>query len=274
MAGSSSTSGPYPWEAPTEYQWDAESEAGIRDSSSEDSDLEQEITPGIAAGNLLAFLEDCHSSGQMSAKSICTLAFWGAKAGLSCLEKLAVDPSSGSGNFQRHLTKVWGLDDSKCYVLQVPAAIPHELTRGLHAFRTLPPREQLHGDIRSTEDLSSTIEASTLPGNYSTHPIVLEGLAGSCNLSGHMKRFFFLRISRTFGRGCLEVTHQNVHENQKLQNTDQKGSLDSFLLQQIATLYEEASMHCSRMGSEDPIFLVGSPQISISNIWERIKLIN
>ena len=177
MAASSSASGPYPWEqAPAGYSWEQEDPVFQEEDSDEEGIGQEEevVTPELAAERLVEFLEDCHSSGKLSAKSLCTLAWWGWKAGLPCLEKLAVNPASGSGNFQRHLTKTFGLEDEKCYVVKVPAEIRHECHRGLHSMRCLPPHELLY-DAVDAEGLSASIERATLPPSYSSHPIVLDG---------------------------------------------------------------------------------------------------
>ena len=129
----------------------------------------------MASHYLLSYLEELHASGRLTAKAVCTISFWGHLAGLDCLEKLALNPKSHSGNFQRHLTKIWNLNDQRCYKVAVPAELRHSGDRGTHSLQTLPIHELKQNDDVVTEDMEQKLKDSKLAPNYASHPIVQEG---------------------------------------------------------------------------------------------------
>ena len=173
----SGSSGPYPWEADSGYSWDAVPQAMHRDDSpagSGSEDDEEVLTPDIAGQRLLDYLEQSHASGIMSAKSVCTIAYWGFHAGLACLEDVALSPESSTGNFQKKLKKLWHIDDSESYVVEVPAQLRHDGRRGTHSLRTFAPHDLLAADLLS-ENIPAMIASTTLPPNYKDHAVVKAG---------------------------------------------------------------------------------------------------
>eukprot|EP00969_Alexandrium_andersonii_P088258 3892652-Alexandrium_andersonii.AAC.1 len=138
MASSSSAVPLHPWEAP-HY-----GEEGAGDPGPE---LERET----AAHNMVEALKGLYLGGKMSAKSLCEICFWAAKAGVRGgaarganrawgskapgrragapnkrpqhrqntprsdttppVETLALNPAAASGHFQRHLDKLLGFDE-------------------------------------------------------------------------------------------------------------------------------------------------------------------
>ena len=165
----------YSWDTPTGYSWDEQPDTTRGGSSAgSDSEYEAELTSEVAGENLLNFLEESHASGRLTAKAVCTIAWWGFHAGIATLEKIAVNPSSGTGNFQRKLAKVWEIDDTETYTVEVAAELRHHCSRGPHQLRTFPPHEVLHRDIIPTE-LPDQIAATTLPPNYYDHIVTKKG---------------------------------------------------------------------------------------------------
>ena len=84
-------------------------------SEEEGSETEAEdVTGKEAEEELVNLLLDQNRRGKLTAKDLCTLAWWAGKAGLQQVGELGMNPQSGSGNFRRHLDRFLRKREGPC----------------------------------------------------------------------------------------------------------------------------------------------------------------
>ena len=92
MAGSSSSTPftQHSWERPDPSKWSWElPESGLADFNSENESADEE-DPGQ---ELFSYLLSEHSAGKMTAKQVCIVSWWAAKAGVEAVKPIGTSPA-------------------------------------------------------------------------------------------------------------------------------------------------------------------------------------
>jgi hypothetical protein len=181
-----------------------------------DSGSDEEPPDGPEAGDLLyEYLVSSLQQGcQLSAKMVCTIAYWSSRAGAEGrIGTLAMNPTSSSGNFSKHLdrcTKIQG-DQGILYDLEMAGSTPFS---GDHSVVHIPVavgHELLHDEFINTDvsaKLQSMKEQGNLPALYWDHPVVMR--------YGHLPEpiiplsLYMDGVSTTKKDSVLAVTIQNI----------------------------------------------------------------
>ena len=128
------------------------------------------------AGNELAeLLLQLRLEGQLSAKHVCTIAYWASKAGaVGPAATLAFRPDAPTGHFQRRLDSVAGLRGCSGvhYALPVPGHSKHSQDRVVHSVKVLLPHECLHKEIAEDPDLLAKAQQTQWPRSFAQHRVV------------------------------------------------------------------------------------------------------
>eukprot|EP00969_Alexandrium_andersonii_P313222 13838924-Alexandrium_andersonii.AAC.1 len=114
-----------------------------------------------------------------SAKQLCELCFWAAKAGAAgaLVQDYALKPGQSSGNYQRHVDLVmgWNRDLRDYYTVTCPGR-PRSEAFGRHSMQVpfLPPHELLDAELEEDPSLLDRLEdcLETLPPVYHDNPVV------------------------------------------------------------------------------------------------------
>ena len=165
-----------------------EGEAGW-DDSEESSEDEGAYEPQIATQHLIEYLLWSHQRGHMTARQICTVAFWASQAGATGLSVLAVNPRSSGGNYKKRVDSYVagalgpGAQPDATYVVPVPAQIHSTGSRELFDLHVMPPHEVLataHDGERASmvKELDKALKDGQLPPCYTNHPVVQKASAG------------------------------------------------------------------------------------------------
>ena len=162
-----------------------EAEAALRGWAETDSSDDEDQGPVDPTQQFLEYLLWNNQRGHMTAKQICTVAFWASQAGATGMDVLAVNPESSGGNFQKKVDQfvgnTQGSPKGSTYVVQVPAMIHSTGSREVWDLHTMPPHEVLgsasEGEITSmTQQLRKTLANEEMPSVYTDHPIVKSAL--------------------------------------------------------------------------------------------------
>ena len=135
---SSSSFRQYAWEG-EEYGWEKDSNV-----SGEPGD-EGPLPDGEEAGGLLAqYLYNLLLEGKISARAVCTIAFWAQRAGAKGkIQEYSYKPESPSGHFMRHIDLVNGvkLKDLRTTMLHIkmPGLEKYDCSRQCHKVPIMPP---------------------------------------------------------------------------------------------------------------------------------------
>lgn len=176
---SGSSGATYPWGEPG--YGDSPSHAG---GAFDDSDVEPPPPPeGAAAGDVLAeFLVAMLLEGKISSKSLCTIAYWSARAGAKGkFEEYAHNPADQStGHFMRTIDKANGIKikdlAALMYHVRVPGLAKYDLSRTSHAMPVQTPHEAIEQEIRDKPSLLDDARAAAaegqLPQRFYDHPVV------------------------------------------------------------------------------------------------------
>jgi hypothetical protein len=162
-------------------------------SSDSDDDGSAAFDPNLVtveeAGNLLAdALIDLKLSGAMSAKQVCTIAFWAHKAGaVGPVEDLKWRPDDKStGHFHRQFDKATGSSlhsAHEFYDVRMPTASRATSDRVMRAVPMLPLHEVLHNEFTDLglDRVRELLDESRdrLPASYWRHPAVTSAPPGS-----------------------------------------------------------------------------------------------
>ena len=87
----------------------ASSSAGAeapQELSDDELPLVPELSPEEAGVELVELLTELYFNGKLTAKHLCTLAWWAHKSGIASAKSLAFRPDAQSGHFRRHLDSV------------------------------------------------------------------------------------------------------------------------------------------------------------------------
>ena len=117
--------------------------------------------------------------GSLSAKAVCTLAFFATKAGAQgFVKRLSFNPDAASGHFQRHIDSVllFSEDKKKLYELTCPGHTRYDKDRVTHTIHTVPLHEALANEVADHPEMASTLKAMTENREWSvdaySHPVV------------------------------------------------------------------------------------------------------
>ena len=167
----------YDWEVPDAWDFDS-------DDDDPDAPFDPTTCTAVEAGELLAdALIDLKLAGSLSAKAVCTIAFWAHKAG-ACgpVEMLKWRPDdTSSGHFHRQFDKAVGTSlQASCefYSLQMPTQSRASSSRLLKDIPVLPLHEVLdtafadYGLGRLRALLADARRDDLLPPSYFKHPAV------------------------------------------------------------------------------------------------------
>ena len=116
---------------------------------------------------------------KMSAKSLCCLCWWAAKAGaVGQVHELKYRPGAQTGQFQKHLDRALGMElSSEKYVtLDVPGHSKYDVSRSVHRTPVLPPHEALHSELGEDpsllDQLAEWVARDEFPAAYTDHVLV------------------------------------------------------------------------------------------------------
>lgn len=169
--------------------WDFDGPMGQgRQADDENSDSDLDMSPKEEAAHLLADqLADLYFSSTISAKQLCTMCYYAAKAGVvnERIEAYAFAPETRtgketeSGNFQKHLDIMMGLNVAKrsLHHLAIPGSDRHQLGRGIVDLPIRAPHEIVQEEIDADPTLlyrtEELVSSGDLPDNYFSHPVVM-----------------------------------------------------------------------------------------------------
>ena len=123
-------------------------------------------------------LIDPYLAGEISARRVCILCYYAAKAGIQEANPYALAPTSPSGHFQRKLDQALhlGTEDEQLYIMDVPMTVRGS-KREQVATGTLPPHESLYREVAEHPEILSTwsekIANNKWVDCFESHPVVL-----------------------------------------------------------------------------------------------------
>ena len=199
------------------YSWESSDRAWLfkppqtRDSA--ESEDETEPSPEEARGLLLMFLLELFYTHSLSARSLCVICYWAAKAGaLGPAVNYGLKPDSPSGHFQRKVDVVTGINlqsaSQTMYKVSVPQHNKYDLSRTSHEMVVQLPHECF------VEEMTKNLHAAVGPLDsewtkaYLEHPVVLRSPGKTVMpyavLSGwHL----FYKHGWSAGHVCLQLAH-------------------------------------------------------------------
>jgi hypothetical protein len=142
------------------------------------AETEKKVEAGVQLSELLL---RCNVDGRLSAKDLCTIAYWASKAGaLGPVRSLAHNPEAPSGHFQRHLDRVAGLrgaPDTFMH-LQVPGHTKYNAERDVQEVKVLPPHESLNKEVVRDPGILDQIRPEEWPPSHGEHQVVRANRGG------------------------------------------------------------------------------------------------
>ena len=158
---------------------DSESEVDI---TSDESDVEAaETRTKFEASQLFTELlvQVYLDNLPISAKTLCLLAWWACKGGLTgFVEDLAYPPGRQSGKYSQKVKKALRFDihDERLYKLETVCYDKFDRHRSVHHVWVLPPHEALHEQVSNEPSLADrvadSIKGADWADNYLAHPVV------------------------------------------------------------------------------------------------------
>ena len=146
-------------------------------SDPEPDDIDM-VTTEDACSEVANMLIDFRLQSHLSARQVCTLAWWLAKAGLKgAVADLAVHPVRSSSQYSKHFDLIAGtraVDIAEdFYTADCAIHSRTQAQRLVHPMPVFTPLEALAEEIKSTPDmqakLEASIEAGALPPRYFDH---------------------------------------------------------------------------------------------------------
>lgn len=168
---------PHPWDRDSDSENDHH---GWDQSDNEDDSINWDsLSPEEAGDELASRLLTLQNRGALSAKAVCSLAFFAKRAGaVGFVSKLSHNPEAASGHFQRHLDSVLFFTDEKkkLYDLPCPGHTRYDKERVTHIISTIPFQEELANELAENPELGPTLDKmvqnNELPADYYQHPVV------------------------------------------------------------------------------------------------------
>ena len=157
---------------------DAEPDPDDDVGSEPEPDCIEDVTADEASREVANMLIDLRLQSHLSARQVCTLAWWLAKAGLQgVVADLAVHPDRSSGQYSKHFDLIAGtraVDIAEdFYVADVAIHSRTQAKRIIQPMPVFTPLDALAEEIKSTPDmqakLEACIEANALPQRYFDH---------------------------------------------------------------------------------------------------------
>jgi hypothetical protein len=166
-----------------QHEWersDSENSCGWGSDSDDAADADLSKLSAEEAGDVLAqHLIDLQSRGVLSARWVCTLVFFAKRAGAAgFVGKVAFNPNSNSGHFQRHLESVLlhKQERRELYEFQLPGHTRYDKYRCEHTFHALPLHEQLASELAENPDMNQRFDElkanQEWPDQYYSHRLV------------------------------------------------------------------------------------------------------
>ena len=121
-------------------------------ASSEDECAFEEVVDEAAGDELANVLLEMHYAGRMSAKTLCIVAWYAARAGAKgAIGNLALRPSSSSGHFQRKVDRSQGvnLKAHGFYLVDTPGQRKWEMPRSIYPTPIRLPHEVVEAEIQT-----------------------------------------------------------------------------------------------------------------------------
>ena len=131
------------------------------DDDDVDEVVDDYLVDAAAGEQLTEAMLTLYFRGKMTAKDVCTLAWWSARAGAKGpIGDLGYRPSADPGKFQRKLDKVFGLDfkNHRFYDVDVPGFSKATAERTVHTIPVRLPHEVIEHDVASMPDLLAKLE--------------------------------------------------------------------------------------------------------------------
>jgi hypothetical protein len=137
-------------------------------------DEERERQREEAGACLADLLLELHVEGRLTAKSVCCISHWAARAGArGPVRNLAYRPDAASGHFQRHLDGKVALrgNPAEFVVLQIPGHSKQSYDRAVHEVRVLAPHECLHKEVSENPSILEA-DPAEWPPSFRSHPVI------------------------------------------------------------------------------------------------------
>lgn len=170
MAASSSQNSAtrYSWEVPA-FDWEDRGDPDSSDGENADP------TPEEAASYLVQFLLDLLYANSISARSLCVICYWAAKAGAgAAVGAFGLKPNAPSGHFQRKIDQVLGVNlkasKESMYKVMVPQHTKYDLSRTTHPMVVRLPHECLAQEVQENPACVTGGVCDT--ASYKAHPVV------------------------------------------------------------------------------------------------------
>ena len=171
------------WDDPAPPEGEPHQGRGGPPPPPEEADDEEREEQRAEAGVCLAeLLLELHVEGRLTAKAVCGISYWAAKAGArGPVKDLAFRPNAPSGHFQRHLDHIAGLrgSHSDFVTLQVPGHSKHSCDRAVHEVRVLAPHECLHKEVAEDPSILEKVVPAEWPPSFRSHPVVQQAPVGT-----------------------------------------------------------------------------------------------
>ena len=177
MARHSWERAPEPWDLP------ADDPLGFGDDDEDsEGDGQGAFSEDEAGDILLECLFALLYRNKMSAKTLCVLCHWAAKAGAKgSVSKFGFRPGAPTGHFQRHIDTACGVnlrqESAKRYHIRAPGHDKYEVSRECQELVVTPPHEALDGelgqDVGALDEIKASLKAGDWPAAYWNHPVVV-----------------------------------------------------------------------------------------------------
>jgi hypothetical protein len=173
MAGASSSG--YSWERP-DQQWRFGPPVPM-DPDADSSDPDEEPSPQEAGEYLVSFLLELMYTNALSARSLCVICYWAARAGASGpVADYGLKPNSPSGHFQRKVDSVTGVNlrqaSKQMFKIRVPQHSKYDLSRTTHEMVVQLPHEEFANEVAEDPSAASGPFDPEWTAAYREHPTV------------------------------------------------------------------------------------------------------
>ena len=163
------------------YAFEQSHEQLVPNAGLTEKDDGSDCDDGLVAGSEFTdLLLELKHKGKLSAKDVCVLCYWAARAGArGPAKRMSYPPNSQSGKFQPHLDRILGIArdlEEDEYVISTPGYDRHELSRVTLKIPALPPHETLTREWEKSRqhiaDLQDQIRNKEWTKAYHDHPVV------------------------------------------------------------------------------------------------------
>lgn len=175
MAASSGSGPPrYSWEQ-AGSQWKYRPPGGESDDENSNASDDEEPTAVQAGAIFVEFLLNLLYTNALSAKAMCILCYWAAKAGAAGpVTDFALKPGSPSGHYRRKVDAATNVDlrasEASMYKISVPQHSKYDLSRTLHPMPVRLPHEELAEEVLANPACLQGPICETAA--YKSHPVV------------------------------------------------------------------------------------------------------